>query len=80
MHFNSNAFGELFLGKKNGDEKFYSNWVEGDVSQVATYLTVSNIVTSDSKVVTSNTIRPGTTSGITTKLPQDMITNNVLGR
>ncbi|KAE9531368.1 hypothetical protein AGLY_010574 [Aphis glycines] len=41
---------------------------------------VSNMVTSDRSVVTSRTILPGTTSGITTKLPQDMTTNRVLGK
>lgn len=45
-----------------------------------TYLTVSNMVTSDSRVVTNNTMRPGTISGITQKLPQDMITNSDDGR
>ena len=44
------------------------------------YLTVSNMVTRDRRVVTSSTIRPGTMSGITTKLPQDIMTNNELGR
>lgn len=44
------------------------------------YLIVSNMVTSDRSVVTSSTILPGTTSGITTKLPQDMTTNRVLGK
>lgn len=44
------------------------------------YLIVSNMVTSDRRVVTSKTILPGTTSGMTTKLPHDMITNSVLGK
>lgn len=43
-------------------------------------LTVSNIVTSESRVVTSNTILPGTMSGTTTKLPQLMDTKSVDGR
>lgn len=43
-------------------------------------LTVSNMVTSDRSVVTSSTIRPGTISGTTIKLPQLMDTNSVEGR
>lgn len=47
---------------------------------VCAYLIVSNMVTRDRSVVTSNTILPGTTSGMTTKLPHDMTTNSVLGK
>lgn len=44
------------------------------------FLTVSNIVTSDNRVVTRSTIRPGTISGTTTKLPHEMHTKSVEGK
>lgn len=47
---------------------------------VFTHLTVSIIVTSDNKVVTSRTILPGTISGMTQNPPQDMTTNSVDGK
>lgn len=45
-----------------------------------TNLTVSNMVTNDKSVVTRRTTLPGTTSGMMMNPPQDMMTNNVLGR
>jgi hypothetical protein len=45
-----------------------------------THLTVSNMVTRERSVVTRRTILPGTMSGITTKLPQDIMTNSELGK
>lgn len=48
--------------------------------QKETNLTVSNMVTNESKVVTSNTMRPGTISGMTQKLPHDIMTKREDGR